>query len=508
MIKRYLSEKNVDQEKLGSFFNLFVDNDGIITTGKFADNLTEIAGEIRKLLRTNAKRLHPDLAKVEAKYMSEDRMEWPRSQVKLTKYMEQLNTFARNHLKPKRKGVPTFSAHIERLKDNGIDIPFEPSESFQFSSEGLILSKSGALPKMGSKRDHLQDAANYWDKVEDHRDVDAWMLLAGLKSETAPKGVTKPRVFLLRPVSEWYGEVKYLRDAIKRSVDNCRAGMKRFSLYYMDMDKIHAFVKSRLADCQQAVVLDATQFGANITSQELEDFTRWCVNNKTTNGIEHMVEYSTSSPILYYDGILERLGGLADGSLITNYGDGAIMDWEIWDAFSDMRLDNRINGSLGNGDDKLVFLDTIIDKDMITKLDRATDRDFNPDKTWLSTTSAWFSKIFFCEAYWTSSIALNYNRLKFIRREKMMEGVEFKAYVATRNAMVIENVKRHPVAIEYRDMVREIDKYPIDELDDSIVKPAIEQYRANNSWLIDLGLDAVLDNLQNKSFYAQGAKTG
>lgn len=437
MIKRYLSEKNVNTEKLDSFFSLFVDNDGIITTGKFADNLTEMAGDIRKLLRTHAKRLHPDLAKVEAKYMSEDRMEWPRSQVLLTKYMEQLNTFSREHLKIKRQGVPTFAKHIERLKENGMDIPFEPSESFQFNSEGLILSRSAALPKMGSKRDHLQDGANYWQKVEDNSSVEAWMLLAGLKSETAPKGVTKPRVFLLRPVSEWYGEVKYLRDSIKRTVERCKAGMKRFSLYYMDMDKIHGFIKSRLADCQQAVVLDATQFGANITSQELEDVTRWMVKDDTTNGIEHMIENSTSAPILYYDGILERLGGLADGSLITNYGDGAIMDWEIWDAFSNLRLDNRINGSMGNGDDKLVFLDTIIDKDVITKLDHATDRDFNPDKTWLSTTSAWFSKTFFCEEYWTSSIALNYNRLKFIRREKMMEGVEFKAYVAVRNAMVM-----------------------------------------------------------------------
>jgi hypothetical protein len=262
-------------------------------------------------------------------------------------------------------------------------------------------------------------------------------------------------------------------------------------------------VKKQLENSVNAVVVDATQFGAHITAYELEDIIRWIVRGETTNGIEHMIKYSTVAEILYYKGVLPRRGGLADGSLITNYGDSAIMDWETWDALEQINLDHRIMGSLGNGDDKAFFVDTQFTEKTIEKMAKNTDRQFEPSKTWIEQGALYFSKIFWCPEYWAASLALTYNRLKFLRRVKIHGEVEFKAYVAVRTAMNFTYIEHHPLAEDFRQIVRSVDSYPIDELDDDLVMPAVAQYAAENTWLSDLGLDGVLGKLQ-EGYYATG----
>jgi hypothetical protein len=495
-------------KNLDAFLARFKDDLGIVTTGPFAEALTKEKPKILRLLREGAKEMHPGLAKVESKYIGtgdEDRMEWPRSQVLMSKWDEQLRTFSKPHLKPKRKGFTSLDKHIQRLIANGFDVPFQQSQSFEFDKVGLDLSKSSGLPKLDRKRDHVEAAGLYWDKIEGDKDTPAYALLAGLKTETAPPNVTKPRVFLLNPISEWYGQIKYLRDSIKRTGSKCIDGsLRNFSLYYANFDILHKFVAKQIANATCCVVLDATQFGANITSLEFEQVLRWATRYERTNGIEHLVEYSVNAPILAYDGLHERKGGLADGHDYTNLGDGIIMDWESWDVWDQLKLASRISGSLGNGDDKAFFFKTLIGQNELKRFTALADRQFSSEKTWVERDCLWFSKMFWCTEYWCSSIALTYNRLKFLRRVRIAGEVEFKAYVAVRTTMNFEYIKNHPLASKFRDIVRRCDKYPIETLDDAQIQNAVAAYTRENTWLTDLGFKDIVRDIQNKSFYAVG----
>lgn len=500
-----MTEKNVNKEKLKAFFSLFVDDMSIVTTGKFADNVERKEPEVRKLLRTRSKDMHSALsAKVEGPYLEEHREKWPRSQVKMAKWQESLMTYSRDLKRISRKGKQTWEEHLDRLQEHGIDNPYVQSKVFKLDTTGVELSTSSGLPALSSKREELQNGIAYWEKIERDDTQETWPTVAGLKTETAPEGVTKPRTFLIHAMCEWIGQLKYLRDGIKSTVERGKR-MKNSTLYYMDFDELHRFFKGIMDLGDSIVVLDAKQFGAHLTEQELDNCVRWDTSYTDGVGVEHMIEYFLHAAILYYDGYIEERGsGLGDGAITTNKTNSMVMDWETWDAFEAIKLDSRIEGSWGNGDDKLYVLSTIVTEETIEKMAKHTDRQFVPEKTWIDRDSAYFCKVFWCADYYTASLVLTLNRLKFLRRVKIHNEVEFKAYVAVRVAMIMEYIRYHPLASEFRNIIRSCDKYPIDELDDSIVDPAKQQYAKENVWLQDLGLEEKLAGISEQSFYVTG----
>lgn len=468
----------------GFLHNLTIDKNTILTNGPFADKLLHnVWPEVNKIIRSEANDLPPGLLKLENKYAKFK--DTPKSIYSYKMLLEMYSAYEHELRYPSWSLIP-FADYME---SSGYENPWLKSSEFTLNLDGLDLSKGAGNPQMGPKKDQLNQALLYADKIEADQKTPSYMFLPGFRTQ-----IEKTRGIWQDPISEYVNEIRAFRSALLKAVDFAKQS-KEIRVFYCTPEELHKYL---FADSwAYAVVLDAKQFDASVTAWEIDDFLRYLAADYVA--IDHVIDHAVRAPLQMPNGVLRRYGGLASGKVFTNLLDGAVNFRDIHTSFD--FISRYIGKYFVNGDDIGFLADTIVTEDNVTKASKISARTLEPDKCWYSNDDIWFSKIYMRESYFCKPAYLVLHSCIYRERDPL-EGVLGKGYLAIATAQKCEWLKDHPKGERIVKLIKAQDKYPIESLDDSIVKPALEVYRKANSYLEESGQLDQLYKLPEESFYA------
>jgi hypothetical protein len=487
-----LSTPNVDKVKVMRFLNMLTkDQEVDLRNGPISDKVeAEVVPLWRKRVRTTAKDLHPDLLRLEDKYL--DVIQVSKSEYSYKMLLDMYDAYRTEMVVPSY-GLEPFEKFVETLPEN-----VWPRSTTEYEREKLLVGvrtdTGSGLPKMGPKRDNLDTAFLYADKIESDVTTPAYSFLPGMRTQ-----IGKTRGIWQDPISEWAAQLRAFKVAISKAVELAKKPAKFIKLHYCTPEEMQKFLFSISADCY--CVLDYKQYDRALTAYEIDDFHRYL--NGDYAGIDHVIDHMQRGPILMPpDGMpLIRLGGLASGKITTNYFGGAKNAQGGFASWKDQKLDRYIEGCSFNGDDNVWLFSTWITDANLEKFAKYSHpRVLEPDKCWISNSSAWYSKVLYTSEWYCKPGSLVLHSVIHRERELTEEALS-KGYVAIGTASKVEWLRGHPDGEYLASEIKKRDKYPIETLDDSILNPAYIHYSKSHSFLEETGQLPDLRALQ-RGFYA------
>jgi hypothetical protein len=415
---------------------------------------------------------------------------------KYERLRQQIDRFAETAAASDRE----YSVSLEEIFDN---LGVVKSNAYALDTTGKDLSKAAALPNFGSKRDQLAAARQYVEGVIKPNPSlnQMYSIFPGYRTQQSEPGSEKVRLINMVPISTWIMELEAYRSTIDATVQECKSKEHLYSFFYTDPRTLFERFVSKIADANQAVVMDSTQYDSTVQEPELRAVSNALASDYPYIGL--LADYLVHASIIMPDGDIARRGGVPSGSVITNILDGITNIADLQEAFERVGLWKWLSSIVVNGDDICLLFKTKIDKKNIDKVSRYSRRELNPDKSDLRQSTAWFSKL-----YLDSTLEgpckpgfLVLNSLMF--KEHQLDPVTgSKEYVAIATAQQVSYLEHHPDGSYIAQAVKSVDKYPVDKFTDQELDDAADRYLDDHSWMVEHG------QIDGKSEFIKSLKTG
>lgn len=442
--------------------------------------LEKLVPVTRKLLFSRGKELPQDLRDLEMRYL--ERISWQRSRYVYKVLLNNVQKFTETLNFPKLTYDP--------LKDIEDWIPIQKikSTSYDLKTEGHDMTKSAGLPKFGSKKENLAAAKQYLSSLGKPGLSDLYPAFLGYRTQQSPEDDPKVRNINMVPITTWLLEIQMLDSAIANAKANW-ISTDRTTVHYTDLNTAFQWICDKISQCQSVVMLDASNYDMSVYQEEISGSLRLLAPEY--EHIEVLIEYYNTAPILAPIGYILRKGGILSGTVGTNILDSITNILDIVRACELIGLARYIIGIRVNGDDIVVFLSTQARSKNINDIDKGSKRTISEAKSSITTSSAWFSKIYFDPGLPgpTKPVHLVVNSLAFKERESdaVTSSKEYAAIAATQ---ILGYLEHHPWGTIIRDEYwRKCDKYPISGFDanDPQVREVAGAYLSRHNWAVETG---------------------
>lgn len=226
----------------------------------------------RKEFRTTA--FPPGLTEIEEKYL--ERLEWPKGMYQYSGFQTAVAYY---------ESVPDLEAPSNLLVDS-FSHPWCGSSAhdidLNLDRNRRSMSHGGGFPLMGSKRDNLNEAMLYNEKVKTSSALeDCWSILPGFRAQKPTEPGTDPVVRLVfgTPTHWWLLECEAFDDAITRTVLQSQALDTDINTFYYEANDLKKYINSKFPSVNEWIGFDFTRFDTSNTASMIRKMVEYFCPN-------------------------------------------------------------------------------------------------------------------------------------------------------------------------------------------------------------------------------------